>query len=231
VDGQDTLLQSLEGMKRCYGQGCAGKCEQVLKALRGFEFDDAQSLIRAHDDLLFLRAFPQSAAVAKQADAILRHLQPQVERFLANSNDVEAFDDEAVSGIAGTTITNTWTFELARRLLNRHPRQLSAEWNVDEHYRQMATVLPNCLPLLADDSFVEAEGLPSAISLGWYGASRRWRFRRWCEPACTTALGLTCTGDSMARQPVVPWRGDPFRGSSFMTSHSSCASRYPSARK
>ncbi len=144
-------------MKRSYGPGSARKCERVLKELRHVEFEDAESLLRAHDGLLFVRAFPQSAAVAKHADALLGHLQPQVERFAANPDDVEAFDDESVSGIAGTTVTNSWTYELARWLVSRHLQHIDAEWNIDEHYRQMATVLPNCLPLLADDSFVEAD--------------------------------------------------------------------------
>ena len=84
-------------------------------------------------------------------------MQPEVERFLADPADAEAFDDEAVSGIAGTTVTNNWTYELARWLVSKHRLQITAEWNTDEYYRQMATVLPNCLPLLADDSFVEAD--------------------------------------------------------------------------
>ena len=107
--------------------------------------------------MLFLRAFPQSTAVAKQADALLRQLQPEVERLLADPEAADAFDDEAVSGIAGTTISNNWTYELARWLVSKHGLQITAEWNTDEYYRQMATVLPNCLPLLADDSFVEAD--------------------------------------------------------------------------
>lgn len=144
-------------MKRCYGAGFARECEQVLKGLSHFEFPDLASLIRAHDNLIFLRAFPQSERVAKRADALLEGLQPEVERFLADPVHTAAFDDEAVSGIAGTTVANTWTYELARLLIARHHQQITADWNVDEHYRQMATVLPNCIPLLADDSFVEAD--------------------------------------------------------------------------
>ena len=156
-DGQVVLLQNLERMKRSYGPGFARECEQVLKELRRHTFADVASLIRAHDDLLFLRAFPQSEGVAERADALLEDLQPEVERFLVDPLNTAAFDDEAVSGMAGTTVTNTWTYELARQLISRHQQQFTADWNVDEHYRQMATVLPNCLPLLADDSFVEAD--------------------------------------------------------------------------
>jgi hypothetical protein len=150
-------LQQLEAMKRAYGPGCARECERLLRSLRGAQFHDAQSLIRFHDSLLFLRAFPQSAAVARIADQLLATVELQVQSLDDSPRIAEAFDHEAVSGIAGTTITNTWTFELARRLASRHARQLSAEWNVDERFRQMATILPPCIPLLDDDSYVEAD--------------------------------------------------------------------------
>lgn len=142
-------------MKRSYGPGCGRACEHLLKEFRHFEFADAESLIRFHDNLLFLRAFPQTTSVAQRADVLLGRLQTAVQLFY--SAKVEAFDDEAVSGMAGTTVTNSWTYELARSLVFRHGPEITPEWNTDEHYRQMATVLPNCLPLLADDSFVEAD--------------------------------------------------------------------------
>ncbi len=115
------------------------------------------SLVLAHDNFLFLRAFPQSKTVAKLCDSLLAALQPQVERFANSPTDAAVLDDERVSGIMGTTVQNAWTFELARWLGLRHSGQITAEWDVDEYYRQLATVLPNCLPLLADDSFVEAD--------------------------------------------------------------------------
>ncbi|HYV74674.1 MAG TPA: hypothetical protein VFB24_10485 [Candidatus Binatia bacterium] len=151
------LVQSLEMAKRSYGPACAVKCEQVLRRLKGVQFGDASTLIRAHDTLLFLRAFPQSAKVARLADSLLGGLELQVTHLLETTGDTEAFDDEAVSGIAGTTVTNALTFDLVRQLALRHGRQLTAEWNVDEHYRQMGLTLPTVLPLLDDDSFVEAD--------------------------------------------------------------------------
>jgi hypothetical protein len=153
---QGTLLRQLDEAKRCYGPGCAMACESLLQKLQNLKYPNAESLIRAHDDLLFLRAFPQSEKVAELADSILASLQPQVRQF-ADSGDAATFDDEQVSGIAGTTLANQWTFELARWLAHRYSGQVTAEWNVDERYRQLATVLPNCLPLLDDDSFVEAD--------------------------------------------------------------------------
>ena len=144
-------------MKRAYGRGCADQCERFLKSLRGMHFNDTESLIRFHDTLLFLRAFPQSAEVARLADELLATVEPQVKKLLGSLANNEIFEDESVSGIAGTTITNTWTYQLAASLAARYPKTVSACWNVDERYRQMTTVLPLLLPVLADDSYVEAD--------------------------------------------------------------------------
>lgn len=144
-------------MKRCYGAGCAETCERLLLELRGVKLADVQSLIRVHDTLLFLRAFPQSATVVQLSEELLARIEAQAVRLAASPSAALALDDESVSGIAGTTVKNTWTFELARWLAQRHSHQISPEWNIDEQYRNMATILPNCMPLLEDDSFVEAD--------------------------------------------------------------------------
>ena len=150
-------LEQLESMKHCYGRGCAEQCERLLAALRGPKLADVESLIQFHDTLLFLRAFPQSAKVAQLTEELLASVAGQVVKLRMSPLAAQALDDESVSGIAGTTVTNTWTYELARWLVERHGRAIHCEWNADEQYRHMATILPNCVPLLEDDSLVEAD--------------------------------------------------------------------------
>jgi hypothetical protein len=144
-------------MKRSYGPGSAEKCERLLAEMCGIELPTVEALIQFHDTLLFLRAFPQSARVVELADELLAAIESQVSKFNAVTADAAALDDESVSGIAGTTVRNTWTYELARWLVERHGAAIHAEWDLDEQYRHMATILPNFMPLLADDSFVEAD--------------------------------------------------------------------------
>jgi len=144
-------------MRRTYGPGAAARCERVLRDLRGLQFRDVHHLITAHDNLLFLRAFPQSEPVAQIADSLLFALEPQAERLAASEENADILDDESVSGIAGTTVSNTLTYDLAKRLEHRHGKALSAIWTVDEYYRQMGLTLPEVLPLLADDAYVEAD--------------------------------------------------------------------------
>jgi hypothetical protein len=176
---QDALLLQLREMKRCYGPGCVGTCEALLEKLQDLRYPDVESLVRAHDDLLFLRAFPQSERVAKLADSMLAN--PQVEKFVTSPDAADILDDESVSGIAGTTVTNTWTLDLAVQLAARHAAELSARWNVDEHYRRIGLTLPSLLPLLDDDSSVEAD-TPYLkwiqAALGPHESDLQWLLRR-----------------------------------------------------
>jgi hypothetical protein len=154
--GTASLLEQLHAMRRCYGPGCAEQCEVLLAKLRGREFSDVQEFIPFHDTLLFLRAFPQSMKVVQLCEGLLSSIAQEAVRF-RDSPEAAAFDDESVSGIAGTILANTWTFELARDLARRHSHSIAAEWNVDEQYQHMATILPDRMPLMEDDSYVEAD--------------------------------------------------------------------------
>ena len=78
-------------------------------------------------------------------------------RLRDSGADMEMFHVEQFSGIAGMVITDSFTYEVARWLRKRHPKELSVEWNLDEQGRQMAIALPRFVPLLADDSLVEAD--------------------------------------------------------------------------
>jgi len=153
----ESRLDRLHTMKRCRGAGCAKECEGLLARMRSVKFEDVDSLIQFHDTLLFLRAFPQSVKVAELCDGLLASVEPEVSRLRDSTVDTSALDDESVSGIAGTTVANAWTFELARDLVRRHAKDIAAQWNVDEGYTHMATILPEVMPLMEDDSLVEAD--------------------------------------------------------------------------
>src|ERR1035437_6028955 len=155
--GSASRLLELEASKLNYGAGSAAKIEKLLASMRDAQFDSAESLIRFHDLLLFLCAFPQSRKIAQLADDLLTGIVHEVERFQASGADMELFDNEEFSGIAGTTISDNFTYDVARWLAQRYPQQLSVEWDFEEQGRQMGVTLPRFIPLLGDDSLVEAD--------------------------------------------------------------------------
>src|SRR5690242_20979466 len=69
---------------------------------------------------------------------------------------MEAFDQLEVSGIAGTQMADTLSFEVARWLVRRAPRQVEADWKDYSEERAMAATWPRWIPLLEEDAYVEA---------------------------------------------------------------------------
>ena len=197
--GTASRLLELESSKLRYGPGCAAQIEKLLGSLRSAQFSDAALLIQFHDLLLFLRAFPQSRKTAQLAEKLLAGIGQQVARLRQAGADMDVFDSEQVSGIAGTVINDSFTYEVARWLAQRHSGQIGVDWNLDEQGRQMAVSLPRFLPLLADDSLVEAD----TPFLDWMassagGANRilAWLLQRF-EDAPLSILQKTAAYDSL----------------------------------
>lgn len=156
-DSLAARLRQLESAKDWRGPGCGAKVEKLLESLRHSKFRGAESLIRFHDTLLFLRAFPQSPGVIRGTERLLAGARREVARLRESSADMGPFDSEAVSGIAGTAVSDNFTYEVARWLVHRYSGQVAAVWNTDEQARRLAAALPRFVPLLDDDSLVEAD--------------------------------------------------------------------------
>jgi len=65
------LLDDLEESRRRFGEGDA-KIRRALRVLSKSKLTDTDSLIRFHETLLFIRAYPPSATAAKQVERILK---------------------------------------------------------------------------------------------------------------------------------------------------------------
>jgi hypothetical protein len=152
----DALLVSLEAAKSRFGRGAATEIKFLLDKLSSHNFRDAKNLIRFHETLLFLRAFPQSAALVPRIERLLNTFHQRIEKLRELNQDMSAFDDFDTSGIAGTTIQDTLNFDAARWLVRRIPRNVEIAWDDYEEERAMGSTLPRFIPLLAEDSEVEA---------------------------------------------------------------------------
>jgi len=153
----DRLLVRLEQEKTNFSPGNAAQVLHLLNALSRHEFRDPQPLIRFHDALLFLRAHPHNAAVLHQTERLLDSYAERVEHLRAAGMDMETFDPEQVSGIAGTTMQDTWNYDVVRWLARRFPRNVSISWTDYDQGSRLAATLPRFILLLADDADVEAD--------------------------------------------------------------------------
>jgi hypothetical protein len=156
-----SLLDRLDKWKSCFDPARAGELENLLRAVAASRFDQPfyqpAALIRLHESLLFLRAYPLTPAVARLADRILFGFADRVAGIRASSSpDLAAFQEPEVSGIAGTSLTAVFSYEVARALAARHPRNVEIAWDCHDPTADLGPTLSKLIPLLAEDWPVEA---------------------------------------------------------------------------
>jgi hypothetical protein len=155
----DRQLTALEACRYRFGRNDAARVVKLLKWLDARRFSDPALLIRFHETLLFLRAFPQSPTVVRATERILNHFRKKVEALRARGADMDDFDTFEVSGIAGTQMEDTLSFDVARWLVinKRLPDKVEIAWDNYEPGRELGTTGPRFMPLLEDDANVEAD--------------------------------------------------------------------------
>ncbi len=153
----ESLLLKLEDGRYRFGPGAAARILKLLAALGRRRFSDVPCLLRFHETLMFLRAFPQSPAVMKATDSMLSGLSQRVDALRQAGADMDEFDPLEVSGIAGITMQDTLSFDLARWLVSHLPGKVEIAWEDYAEERAMAAVWPRLMPLQADDGWVEAD--------------------------------------------------------------------------
>jgi hypothetical protein len=150
------LLDELDELKREFGGRQGQKVVGILSRLARQKFSDAKSLIRFHEILLFIRAYPQTAEILRQVEKTLSSFGDRVELLRDLDADLSPLDDPEVSGIARTSVTDTFTYYIVRWLWKRHPAQVKFDWDWFEDENRLAATWPRFMPLLEEDAFVEA---------------------------------------------------------------------------
>ncbi|MGD0790140.1 MAG: hypothetical protein ABR920_00090 [Terriglobales bacterium] len=153
----DRQLTELEASRYRFGRNEAASVVKLLNRLDGARFPDPASLIRFHEALLFLRAFPQGPAVVRVTERILNSFHKKVEALRKAGADMDDFEPIEVSGIAGTQMEDRLSFDLASWLIKRMTGKVEIAWENYEPGRELGTTGPRFIPLLEDDSYVEAD--------------------------------------------------------------------------
>lgn len=152
----DRVLDRLDESKTRFGPGSAAVVEKLLKVLEGRRFPDPAPLLRFHEAVLFLRAFPQSPGVLREAERILSGFACRVGKLEAHSADMSLFEDFDGAGVAGTVMQDILSFHVTRWLAQRLPQDVEIAWEDYDDERAMGSVWPRLLPLLEEDAYVEA---------------------------------------------------------------------------
>jgi hypothetical protein len=159
------LLTQLEAAKNRIDSAHASLVTKLLAQLSKLQLDDPHHLIRLHECLLFLRAFPHASSLIPQVENLLNTFHLRIDKLRAASADLSLFDDFDTSGIAGTTMQDILSFDVAHWLVRRIPRNRISPnpeiawndyWDDYQSERARGSLWPRFIPLLEEDADVEA---------------------------------------------------------------------------
>jgi hypothetical protein len=134
-----SVLKKLEQIKDSYGTKFASSKLELLRQLERRRLGRADEVLRLHECLCFLRAYPDD-----------RELLAQVERVLggfARRGDLRRRRGELEnSGIAGTSIYFSFFWITARWLARRWPDRISIDWREFEKKNRLEPLYHLLLP-------------------------------------------------------------------------------------
>lgn len=134
----------------------AGETARLLRSLEGRVVSDARELIRLHEAILFLRAYPHDRRVMTAAERLLQSFPDRVARYAARGRDLSAFEHPEVAGIAGTRITTAYSYDVVRWLADRFPRRIRLDWEGYAGKDRLRALFPHFLPLLDEEALEDA---------------------------------------------------------------------------
>jgi len=184
------LLERLEALKTSFRPPDGERVLKVLNALSGRGFPDAASLVRFHEALLFLRAYPHSRAVHRVAGRLLDGFHHRVSALREQGVDLSEMEEPEISGIAGTGLSAVFSYGVARHLARRHRTAVEIDPDYYQKADAMGRALARLLPLLEEDSLVEAV-VP---------------YREWLREACGDRGSLRWLLERLSRTESCPRR-------------------------
>lgn len=95
-------------------------------------------------------------AEAQSADLQLSKVEAAVAALTAAGRDLTSLEEYEICGIAGSGITAVFSYGVARHLLNAHGDAVDVEWDAYDPWDPLGRLLPQLLPLSAEDALVEA---------------------------------------------------------------------------
>jgi hypothetical protein len=163
------LLPRLEEARTQIGVVKEREILRLLSAADNAVFkNDAKSVIRFHDLLLFFRAFAPGGSVLRLADRMLTRFETKVKTVLASSANADDFAPEEVAGIAGTMVEAAFSYPMVCWLVKHYPDEISISWEDYERDAQRGLIWPRFFPLMEEDSLIEA----NVPYLNWLKAAR-----------------------------------------------------------
>ncbi len=122
------LIERLEQTRAERGAAVAAARLALLKRLEGAVVADPAELLRFHDTLLFLRAYPDDAGVLRAVERALQEFSRRVAGATSGEGGAAGAAALRDSGLAGTRNIYTYSWAMVRLLVRQHPGDLEIAW-------------------------------------------------------------------------------------------------------
>lgn len=152
----NSVLDQLDELKQQFDPAAISAIEKALTRLGRQSFKDAETLVRYHELLLFLRAYPSNSVIVTLTEKELASFPRRVEELRTAEVGLSTIETPEISGIAGSSVTDTFTYPIVRRLVRGQQNRVTLEWEWFEDENRLAATWPRLMPLLEEDALVEA---------------------------------------------------------------------------
>ena len=143
-------LRRLERLKLVYAETAGREKLELLRSLERRRLGTAAQVLRLHEALCFLRAYPDDEAVLAQVEHMLRG-------FGARRDLRRHRTALADSGVAGTAIRARFFWPTARWIAQRWPDRVHVDWADFENGDCLLEVLPLLIPYAEADALDELD--------------------------------------------------------------------------
>src|SRR3990172_1025351 len=146
------LIARREGVKSRFGPAERAAKRAILRELAGRPIRDAALLVRFHEALCFLRAYPDGPALLRAVEESLDGFAPRV-AALARPQRLDE------TGIAGTVVYCPLSYPAARWLATRYADAVEIDWEDGESEVALGALAATLPGLAAEEALVEV-GVP-----------------------------------------------------------------------
>ena len=152
----ERTLNHLDALKNQFSKTQGKELHSLLTRLSELKITDTESLIRAHEILLFICAHPPNGSIRRIVELQLRSFVKRVAALETQGVDLSELIHPEISGIAGTTVIDTFSYRVTSWLRESRAKQIDFYWEWFEDDNRLSDIWPRFMPLLEEDSFVEA---------------------------------------------------------------------------
>ena len=226
------LVDLVDRTKHHFTPAATAAKRAALADLAGRTIRDARVLLRLHEALAFLRAYPDGPEILEATQGLLGTVGDRIRALLASGRG-RALEE---TGLAGTTVRCPLSYPAARWLARRFPDAAELDWDDADAVRGLDVLLPFLAGLAEEEVPVEAsvparawlaaiKGTAGGSDLRWLldrldpgpgAAARRVLYDvrelgvRWDlgeTPASRTRAGIRVPRVFFHRGPLLRWRG------------------------